>query len=184
VTSDTAANGVQLGTNIASDIRFVLGANNLIRVNDAAAYAAALDAATNAEALVTKGYVTNLVQTGAASSSVKVARATVNLGVDGVTAIPVANAVGGLVPAGATVLSVKVRVTVPNTTATLAIGDSQDNIVARYMTVDDNDPAANGLYMSEVFDTDAGTVGLIATVAGQTGGVGSAEVIVEYSVPA
>jgi hypothetical protein len=124
--------------------------------------------------LTNKQYVDTAIASGAAAGAVKAFTATVSLAADGTTNI------GTAMPAGATVLSVKVRVDVVNPTSTLSVGKSGS--VAAYMTTAENDAQSTGLYMAECYVTEAGVVQLIGTVAGQTTGVGSCVVIVTYQV--
>lgn len=112
---------------------------------------------------------------GNVSNSVKVVSATVNLSSAGTTSI------GAALPTGSTILSVKVNVTVADTaTGTLSVGKSGN--VAAYMTTTENDTQTTGLYMAEEIVTEAGSVQIIATVAGTPGGSGSAVVLVEYEL--
>lgn len=125
--------------------------------------------------LTNKQYVDNAIAAGASAGAVKSFQATVPLNANGTTNI------GTAMPAGATVLSVKVRVDTVDTTATFSAGKSGS--VAAYMTTAENDAQTQGLYMAECFVTEAGSVQLIGTVAGSTGaGSGSCGVIVSYQV--
>lgn len=125
--------------------------------------------------LTNKQYVDNAIAAGASAGAVKSFQATVPLNANGTTNI------GTAMPAGATVLSVKVRVDTVDTTATFSAGKSGS--VAAYMTTAENDAQTQGLYMAECFVTEAGSVQLIGTVAGSTGaGSGSCVVIVSYQV--
>jgi hypothetical protein len=127
--------------------------------------------------LVNKQYVDTAIASGAAAGAVKAFQRTVPLNANGTTAIPLT----GTMPAGATVLSVKVNVTVADTGATLSVGKTGS--VAAYMTTAENDPQTQGLYVAECFVTEAGAEGLIATVASSSGsGSGSCVVIVTYQV--
>jgi hypothetical protein len=130
-----------------------------------------------AEDLVNKQYVDTAIASGAAAGAVKAFQRTVPLNANGTTAIPLT----GTMPAGATVLSVKVNVTVADTGATLSVGKTGS--VAEYMTTAENDPQTQGLYVAECFVTEASAEGLIATVASSSGsGSGSCVVIVTYQV--
>jgi len=84
-------------------------------------------------------------------------------------------------PAGATVLSVKVVVGLADASATLSVGKSGG--VAAYMTTGENDTQLAGMYMAETFVTEAGSVQVNATVAstGATSG-STATVIFTYQV--
>jgi hypothetical protein len=108
-----------------------------------------------------------------ASGDVKAFKQTVDLGVNGATNI------GTVLPTNATILSVKVNVTIINTTSTLSVGISGG--VSDYMTTAENDPQTVGLYLAETMVVNS-AVQIIATVAAQTGAVGSAEVIVTYQI--
>lgn len=122
--------------------------------------------------LVNKYYVDQAIATGG-TGDVKAVQATVNLGANASTNI------GAALPAGATILSVKVNVTVVNTTSTLVVGKSGGS---QYMIAAENDPQTTGLYMAETLVTEGSSEQVQATVAGQTGGVGSCEVIVTYKL--
>jgi hypothetical protein len=126
-----------------------------------------------AEDLTNKQYVDDAIASGAAAGAIKAVTATVSLGANGSTNI------GTALPAGATILRVKVNVTVVNTTSTLQIGKSGG---AEYMTTAENDPQTTGLYLAETYVVEGTSITVQATVAGQTGGVGSAQIIVEYKV--
>jgi hypothetical protein len=89
--------------------------------------------------------------------------------------------IGAALPTGSTILSVKVNVTVADTaTGTLSVGKAGN--VSAYMTTTENDTQTIGLYMAEEIVTEAGSVQIIATVAGTPGGSGSAVVLVEYQL--
>jgi hypothetical protein len=125
--------------------------------------------------LTNKQYVDDAIISGAASGAIKAVKAVVPLNANGTVTLTPA------LPANATVLSVKVNVTVVDTSATLSVGVTGN--VARYMTTSENDPQTTGLYLSEVYDTDGATVTILATVAGSTGsGSGSCNVIIQYQV--
>ena len=137
----------------------------------------ATDYATNlgANDLTNKQYVDQAIASGASAGAVKAFQATVPLNAVGTTNI------GTAMPAGATVLSVKVNVTTVDTIATLSVGKSGN--VAAYMTTAENDAQTQGLYMAECFVTESGSVQLIGTVAASSGsGTGSCVVIVQYQV--
>lgn len=136
----------------------------------------ATDYATNlADAdLVNKLYVDTAIQSGAASGSVKAVKATVDLGATGTTNI------GAVLPAGATILRVKVQVTAAGAaTALLQVGKT--GLVGGYMSDAENDPSGAGMYISETYVVEGAAVQVIATVSG-TVTTGSANVIVEYQV--
>lgn len=135
----------------------------------------AADYATNLgnSDLVNKYYVDQAIQSGAASGSIKAVKATITLD-NGTTNV------GAALPAGATVLSVKVQVTSTDTAATLSVGISGD--VAKYMTTAENDLQSTGIYLAETYAVEASSVQVIATVAGSGEAGGSATVFVEYQV--
>jgi hypothetical protein len=125
--------------------------------------------------LVNKQYVDTAIASGASAGAVKSFQAVVPLNANGATNI------GTAMPAGATVLSVKVAVDVADTGATLSVGKSGG--VAAYMDTSENDAQTQGLYVAECFVTESGSVQLIGTVASSSGtGTGSARVIVQYQV--
>lgn len=129
------------------------------------------DAVTNSD-LVNKLYVDQAIASGASAGAVKAYQATVNLNANGSTNI------GTAMPAGATVLRVKVSVTVAATgTTSLQVGKAGGS---EYMVTTENDLQTTGLYLAECFVTEAGSVQLQATVANATSG--TAIVIVEYQV--
>jgi hypothetical protein len=174
--SDSAANAPSIASSGTSDIKFILGTNNLLIVNDAAAYQAELEAGTNADALVTKGYVDDAIQSGAAAESIKSILATVPLNADATVNI------GDVLPTGAIVLRTKLNVTTLNAGTTVSVGVTGG--LSSYMATTENDPQTPGLYLAESFVTNSGQQ-VVATVAnsGNTGS-GSATVLVEYRVPA
>ena len=123
--------------------------------------------------LVNKLYVDQAAST-ASSGSVKAVKATVNLGVAGATNI------GAALPAGATILRVKVQVTSADTgTGTLVIGKS--GATSAYMTDVESDSQTLGMYLAETYVVEAASTQVIATVAGSAVS-GSANVIVEYQL--
>lgn len=125
--------------------------------------------------LTNKQYVDTAIASGASAGAVKSFQATVPLDADGTTDI------GTPMPAGATVLSVKVQVNVADSGAELSVGKTGST--AAYMTAAENDAQTNGLYMAECFVTESGAVQLIGTVGSSSGsGTGSAQVIVTYQV--
>lgn len=138
----------------------------------------AADYATNLNdtSLVNKYYVDQAIATGAAAGSIKAVQASVDLGTDGATNI------GAILPAGATIIRVKVKVVSADATATLAVG--RTGLPAGYMTTSENDPQITGLYVSEDYITESTATQVTATVSGATGGspAASALVIVEYQV--
>jgi len=148
------------------------GTSNKVTVSGptAADYATGLAAAD----LVNKQYVDGAIATGASAGSVKAVTATVSLASAGTVNV------GAALPAGATILSVKVNVTAADTaTGTLQIGKSGGG---QYMATTENDTQTTGLYLAETYVVEAGSVQVQATVGGTPGGSGSAQVFVEYKV--
>lgn len=139
----------------------------------AAQYSAAIAAVPSA--LTNKYYVDQAIASGASAGAVKSFQAVVDLSANRTTAI------GTAMPAGATVLSVKVVVGLADASATLSVGKSGG--VAAYMTTGENDTQLAGMYMAETFVTEAGSVQVNATVAstGATSG-STATVIFTYQV--
>jgi hypothetical protein len=126
------------------------------------------------EDLVNKQYVDSAIATGAAAGAIKAVTATVSLAATGSVSV------GAVLPAGATILSVKVSVTAADTgTGTLQVGKSGG---AQYMTDAENDTQATGLYMAECYVVEATGIQVQATVGGTPAGAGSATVIVTYKV--
>jgi hypothetical protein len=110
---------------------------------------------------------------GSGTGNVKAIWTIVSLSTNGTTNIDVA------IPANSIVLSVKVKVTTADSSATLSVGVSGNT--QRYMTITENDPQSVGIYVSETYDTDPTSVQIIATVLLSSGiGSGSANVLVEY----
>ena len=103
------------------------------------------------------------------SGAVSTVEFIVNLGVDTITD-------SDAIPAGATVLRVSIDVTTLNTTSTLTIGTTGSPTA--YADATTNDPSSADLYNVDLRSATIGTVR--ATVASQTGAVGSATVVVEY----
>lgn len=158
----------------AGDIVMTLANNTTDKVTVSGPSAA--DYATNlADAdLANKKYVDDAIQAGAASGSIKAVKATVNLGATGSTNI------GAALPAGATILRVKVNVTAADSgTGTLEVGKT--GLLGGYMATTENDPQTTGLYLAETYVTEGSSVQVLATVAGSAAS-GSATVIVEYQV--
>ena len=140
----------------------------------------ATDYATNlgANDLTNKQYVDQAIASGASAGAIKAFQVVVPLNANGTTNIPMPT---GVMPAGATVLSVKVNVTTVDTGATLSVGKS--GAVAAYMAATENDAQTQGLYVAECFVTESAATQLTATVAASSGsGAGSAVVIVQYQV--
>ena len=157
----------------STTMQLASGTTNKVDVSGptAADYATGL-ADTN---LVNKYYVDTAIATGAAQGSIKAVSATVPLNANGTTNI------GAALPAGATILSVKVLVTNADTGATLTVGKSGST--AAYMAASENDDQTAGMYVAETYVTESGSVQVVATVATSSGtGAGSANVIVSYQV--
>jgi len=125
--------------------------------------------------LVNKYYVDQAISTGASAGAIKAFQATIPLNTNGATNI------GTAMPAGATILSVKVNVTVADASAVLTVGKTGST--SAYMAGSENDPSSTGLYVAEDFVTESSSVTAVATVTGSTGsGSGSCVVIVTYQV--
>ncbi len=132
-------------------------------------YATSLGAAD----LVNRQYVDTVVG-GGGSGDVKTVIATVPLTPIGTTNI------GSAIPAGSTILSTLVSInTADSGTATLSVGKS--GAVSAYMLATENDPQQLGLYQAETLVTEAGSVQIIATVAG-TPVSGTSTIIVSYRI--
>lgn len=121
--------------------------------------------------LVNKKYVDTAIASGAAAGAIKAFQATVSL--SGSTAVTL-----GTMPAGATVLSVKVVVSSAADAGSLVVGNN--TTTDAYMTDAENDTTVAGMYMAETFVTEAAATAIVATPAGGT--QGSAKVIVTYQV--
>lgn len=130
----------------------------------------AVDYATGLAAndLTNKQYVDAAIQSGAASGSIKAVK------LAGITSGT--THIGAAMPAGATVLSVKVVVTTADAVGTVSVGKTGS--IAAYMTTDENDTAATGIYFAETYATEATSQQVIATVTGST----VVTIIVEYQV--
>lgn len=140
----------------------------------AASYAGAI--ATIDTALTNKYYVDHAIAAGASAGAIKSFQATVSLATNATVAI------GTLIPAGATVLSVKVIVTTPDSAATLSVGTATDGVAA-FMTTAENDTQTAGMYMAETFFTIGASEQVNATVAGTGATSGSTcKVIFTYQV--
>lgn len=123
--------------------------------------------------LVNKYYVDSVA--GSAAGDVKAVSATFSLAATGTFNI------GAVLPAGATILSVKANVTAADTgTGTLSIGKAGG--VSAYMTTGENDTQTVGMYLAETMVTEAGSVQVIGTVAGSPAGAGSVKVVVTYQL--
>ena len=177
VTGDT---GLTVGVTTSGNVSVALGTSgtNVVILTGATAtgYATLLETApatTYANAIPNVQYVTDAIAAatgGAGSIQSKVA--TVSLAAAGTTNI------GTVLPATATIISVKVQVTSADTgTGTLSVGTSGSPTA--YMATTENDPALTGIYLSEVYVAGQGGLQIIATVAG-TPASGSAVVFVEY----
>ena len=125
--------------------------------------------------LTNKLYVDNAITTGASEGAVKSLQAEVPLNVDGTTVI------GTFIPTNSTLLSVKVLVDVPDTTATLCVGSVTDGIDA-FMLTTENDLQTAGIYEADIFFTIGASEQVIATVAGSSGS-GLCHIIYSYQVP-
>ena len=160
---------------VSGDVVMQVAASTANKVTVSGATAAQYATGLADEDLTNKKYVDDAIASGASAGAVKAFQAVVPLDADGTTNI------GTAMPAGATVLSVKVQVNVVDTAATLSVGKTGN--VAAYMTTSENDPQTTGLYMAECFVTEAGSVQLIATVASSAASSGATcTVIVQYQV--
>ena len=127
--------------------------------------------------LVNKHYVDQVAAAGAVANNAgttKAVKAVVSLATTGSTNI------GSLLPAGATVLRVKVQVAAADTgTATLSVGKA--GAEGAYMLATECDAQTLGIYIAETFVTEDAETQVVATVAGAAA-AGSANVIVEYQL--
>lgn len=176
----TAVGGVNIGTSQSADIKFVLGSASLLRVSSASAYEAALgtkgNATVNPDALVTKGYTDKLVS-ASVEEVIKSAVAVVDLATVGETNI------GNVLPANATVIRARVHV-ITSTADAVTVKVGYTGNIAAYMSDIENDPAAQGVYVSEVYARSTSNIQIIATVAGTpSASSGLVEIMVEYRVP-
>ena len=154
------------------DTTMSLAASDAYKVTISGPTAAQYATGLAAEDLTNKQYVDDAIASGAAAGAVKAFQAVVSL--NGSTAVNV----GTAMPAGSTVLSVKVNVTSAADAGTLVVGKSGST--SAYMADGENDTSATGLYVAECFVTETGAVQVVATPAGGTSG--SATVIVTYQV--
>ncbi len=136
----------------------------------AASYSGAI--ATIDTALTNKYYVDTKIE-AAKSGTIKSRSATVLLSANGTTNIGVS------IPAGSTILSVKVVVTTLDASATLSLG-SVTNGPAAYMSTVENDPQTAGMYVAETYYTIGAAEIVRATVASSTG-VGSGSCRVQFT---
>lgn len=168
-------NGLTLESGTAGqDVVMLLPTGTTTKVSVSGPTASDYATGLAANDLTNKQYVDNAIATGASAGAIKAVSATVDLSSAGTTNI------GAVLPAGSTVLSVKVNVTAADTgTGTLSVGISGG--VSDYMTTAENDTQTIGLYLAECMVTNSG-VQVIATVAGTPAGTGSAKVVVEYQV--
>lgn len=143
-----------------------VGSNVTVTGPTAAGYAGTL---TDSD-LVNKYYVDQVA--GNISGDVKAVKATLDLSV----ATP--QNIGAALPAGATILSVKVNVTSAAATGELQVGKAGSD---QYMTTAENDTQTVGMYLAETMVTEAGSVQVQGTVTG-TAAAGSATVVVTYQI--
>jgi hypothetical protein len=167
----TSAAGVVVTAASGNDITMTLANNTTDKVTVSGPSAADYATSLADSDLVNKYYVDTVA--GSAAGDVKAFKQVVSLGADTTTPI------GTVLPTGATILSVKVDVTTLNTTSTLEVGIS--GTPDAYMSATENDPQTPGLYLAECMVVNS-AVQIIATVTGQTGGVGSATVVVTYQI--
>ena len=160
------------GNGITMDVISGTGASNKISIVGPIASDYATNLGTND--LPNKYYVDNAISTLATSSgSIKAYQQLVPLSANSTVSI------GNQLPAGATILSVKVNIVITDVTASLVVGKAGNT--SAYMVSYENDPRTAGLYIAECFVTESASVNIIATVTG-TSGSGAAQVIVEYQV--
>jgi hypothetical protein len=89
--------------------------------------------------------------------------------------------IGNLIPINATILQVKIVVTVAaNNGTTLTIGVSGN--VSKYANSSSNNPTITGIYTIEEYDVLSQATQIIATVAGASG-AGRANVVIQYQLP-
>lgn len=151
------------------------GTSNYVTVSGptAAQYAAAIAAVP--AALTNKQYVDDAIASGASAGAIKAYQVTVPLDANGTVNI------GTAMPAGATVLSVKVVVSIVDSAALLSIGKSGNT--SAYMSSGENDAQVAGMYMAECFVTEGGSVQVLATVSSSATDAGAtAKVIFTYQV--
>lgn len=153
-------------------MKLTTGTSNKVSVSGPTATDYATSLAAND--LTNKQYVDDAIASGAAAGAIKAYSATVSLAANGSTNI------GSALPAGATIVSVKVVVGVVDSAATLVVGKAGGN---QYMTATENDPQTAGMYIAETYVVEAGSVTVQATVAGTAGDSGATcTVMVEYKV--
>ena len=169
-----AGSGVELATT-GGNIQFTLaGTADTLRISTPSTAAVYSSAMVNDQDIPNKYYVDHAISSGAAQGSIKAYKATVSLAANG------SFNVGSALPAGATVLSIKVNITSASGAATvLTVGTAA--VASRYAAASDIDASSLGLYVIETYDTDAGVVQVKATVSSTTG-AGTAQVLVEYQV--
>jgi hypothetical protein len=157
-------------------IMVLSGTTNAVTVSGptAAQYSANLADAD----LANKYYVDAAIASGAASGAIKSYVAIVPLD-SNTGGSPIS--IGSALPAGATIVQVKVNVTVADTGAVLTIGKTGST--SAYMTATENDPQTVGLYIAEDYVVEAGSVQVIATVTSSAATSGATcTVMFEYKV--
>jgi hypothetical protein len=170
LTGDVVLTLVSNGSGVNQGVNFDI--NNGTSAKLSIVGPSAANYATNLQAndVPNKQYVDNAITNSIVAGDVIARQATVDLSANGTTNI------GAILPAGATVLSVKVNVTSVDAAATLVIGDGAT--ANRYMTAAENDPQTVGLYLAETMDADVTSVQLVATVAGSANSAGASAVVV------
>jgi hypothetical protein len=155
---------------VTGDTTMILPASTTYKVTVSGPTATQYATGLANEDLVNKYYVDTVA--GSATGDVKAVSATVTL-------TNASTNIGAALPAGATILSVKVNVTAVDTgTGTLEIGKSGNT--SAYMTAVENDTQIAGLYLAETDVTEAASEQVIATCSGATSG--TAKVIVTYQI--
>jgi hypothetical protein len=156
---------------VAGSTLMVLPVGTTTKVSISGPSAAQYATSLSPNDLVNKQYVDQSVASGA-TGAVKSVTATVALNSAGTTNI------GTALPAGSTITSVKVNVATADTgTGILSVGKAGS--ISAYMTTTENDPQTLGLYLAETMVLEAGSIQVIATVAG-TPATGTSTVIVSY----
>ena len=166
------ADGVFYASNAATVSQLVLADGQLIIGSSSGApVAATLTGGSGITISNASGSIT--ISSTAGAGAVGTVSATISLASTGSFNI------GAALPAGATVLSVKVNVTAVDTaTGTFQVGTSGNGA---YMSTSENDTQATGIYVAECM-VSAGGAQVQGTVGGTPGGSGSVTVFVTYAV--
>jgi hypothetical protein len=156
---------------IASSTVMILPVSTIAKVSISGPSAAQYATSLGTNDLVNKQYVDQSVAAGA-TGGVKTVTATVPLGVTGTINV------GTALPAGSTILSVKVNVvSIDAGTGVLSVGKA--GAISAYMLTTENDPQSAGLYIAETMVLESSSVQIIATVAGAPS-TGNSTVLVTY----